>query len=144
VLVEARRSFCAVCRSPSSSQLMLLSAASHLSPESTSTHGNVVKISLVTVGKMKLRPIKYVLNRLFFLIADHAPITAPVATMAMLNISSLSWVFIAKAQPVGKIANASRLLALAPFANPLMSGGNSRFSATSSMLIIWKYCEHTG
>ena len=137
MLVEARRSFSAVSRSPSSSQLMLLSATSHLSPVSSSTHGNVVKISLVTVGKMKLRPIKYVLNMLFFLTTDQAPTTAPVVTIVKLNKNSLSRVFIAKAQPVGTMANASRLLALAPFANQLMTGGNSRFSATSSMLITW-------
>jgi len=89
VLVEARRSFCAVCRSPSSSQLMRLSATSQLSPVSTSTHGNVVKINLVTVGKMKLRPIKYVLNRLFFLITEYAPTTASAAVLTASQSSQL-------------------------------------------------------
>ena len=53
---------------------MLLSATSHLSPVSNSTHGKVVKINVVALGNMKLKPIKYALKKLLL----DAPLPPPL------------------------------------------------------------------
>ena len=111
---------------------MLLSTPSHLFPVSSTTHGNVEKINVVTLGNTKLKPIKYALKKLLF---RTAPTTTPATEMPTKTSTTCHARSSQPRSPSAPMQTRPSYLR-SPHSFVDMAAGNGRSSATDIVLTI--------